>query len=130
MADSKKKLLIVEDDGILRQLLVEIFSKDYVVVAAEDGEQAVQLSIAEKPDLILLDLLLPKKDGFEVLDEVRKNSDKKIAQTPVVVLSNLYTNEDILRAENLIISAYFVKAHSSIPEVKQKIKEVLAEIIV
>lgn len=127
MADGKHKLLIVEDDGILRQLLLDIFGREYEVVSAEDGEEAVSMVLQQLPDLILLDLLLPKKDGFQVLAEIRQHTDPGIAKTHVVVLSNLYTNADILKAENLVIDAYFVKAHSSMPEVKKKVAEVLAQ---
>ncbi len=126
MANAKQKLLIVEDDGILQKLLVQIFSKSYEVMAASDGQEAIDLAFSIKPKAILLDLLLPKKDGFEVLAAIRQSSDQEVAKTPVIVLSNLYSNADILKAENLVISAYFVKAHTDIPVIEQKLAEVLA----
>ena len=125
----KKTILIVEDDNLLRKILVERFSKEFTVVEAEDGVQAVERAVAYKPDLILLDLLLARLDGFKVLETVRKHPDKAVAEIRAVVLSGLHSNEDILEAERLGISAYLIKAHTDLDSVERKVKETLGMIL-
>ena len=78
------------------------------------------------PDLILLDLLLPKLDGFKVLERLRHYPKAEIAEIKVVVLSNLWSNKDILRAQALKIDEYYVKANTNIKDVFEKIKVLLA----
>jgi DNA-binding response OmpR family regulator len=125
----KKNILIVEDDHLLRKVLVDRFHKEMNTIEAEDGEKAVERAEAYKPDLILLDLLLPKLNGFKVLESLRSHQDEIISHTPVIVLSNLYSNEDILEAERLTITAYLVKAHTDLDEVEKKVKETLGMIL-
>jgi DNA-binding response OmpR family regulator len=116
------KILIVEDDANLRKLLVsELNKKNVEVFEAEDGEQGMAKIVDDRPDVILLDLLLPKLDGFKVLERLRSYPDQKIADTHVVILSNLWSDKDILQAKALKIDHYFVKANSKIEEVVQKV---------
>jgi len=83
-----KKILIVEDDKFLRELIVKkLSSEGYEVPEAVNGEEGVKKIEEEKPDLVLLDLILPGMDGFEVLTQIKKNSE--LAQIPVIILSNL-----------------------------------------
>jgi len=121
----QNKVLIVEDDSDLRKSLVDRLSKISDVSTAEDGEMAVEKILDNPPDLILLDLLLPKLDGFKVLERLRKYPDKKIAKIPVVVLSNLWSNKDILQVEALTVEEYFVKAHTDLDQVVSKVSKVL-----
>ncbi len=124
MAYKKTKILIAEDDPFLSQMYSEkLESSGYSVVLATDGEEALDKMKLTKPDLVLLDIMMPKKDGFEVLSE--KILDKDIKNIPVIVLTNLSQNEQIkksydLGAKDFVIKAYFVPA-----EVIKKIKEVL-----
>lgn len=125
MADSKN-ILIVEDDDQMRHILKETCEKQgWEVLEAADGEEGVDKAIDKKPGLVLLDLLLPKLDGFGFLKKIRRHGDPEISGMPVIVLSNLYSNKDILAAETLTIEAYFVKANTSLDQVVDKAKQVL-----
>lgn len=124
MAAKKTKILVVEDETFLVKIYsVKLKKEGYDVTLATDGEEAVKVAAEVKPDLILLDLILPKLNGFEALEEIRKNASLK--KTPVIVLSNLGQEEDIKRAEALGATDYLVKANFSIQDVVQKIKSVL-----
>jgi DNA-binding response OmpR family regulator len=115
------KILIVEDDKFLRLLLErKLKNENFEVVAAEDGEEALEKIVTEKPDLILLDIILPKKSGFAVLQEI--NKDENLKRIPVFIISNLGQPEDIERGKNLGAKEYFVKAGLSLEELIKKIK--------
>jgi two-component system response regulator (stage 0 sporulation protein A) len=98
------------------------------VFRALDGEQAVQMVLDHKPDLVLLDLLLPKLDGFKVLERIRNYPEKSIAETKVIVLSNLWSDKDILRAQALKIDEYYVKANTNLDDVFKKISQIMGNI--
>lgn len=127
MSDSAmKKILIVEDDADLRHILSDrLSSYNYEVFQAEDGEKAIELIQAHRPQLVVLDLLLPKKDGFQVLDEVRHHAERDISDTLIIVLSNLWSNKDILKVKALRVDEYYVKANTNLEEVFDKIKAVM-----
>lgn len=128
MATSKpKKILVVEDDIAMREIVThKLSSAGFEVVNAEDGRKGIETFEKEKPDLVLLDLMLPEVDGYHVLQAIRTNKDKKLAETSVIVLSNLWSNQDILRMQSLRISAYMVKAYFTTEEILTKVNEVLA----
>lgn len=119
-----KKILIVEDESVLQKALNEILLESkYETVQAVDGEQGIELAIRELPDLILLDLVLPKKHGLDVLKELK--ADEKTSNIPVIVLTNLEGTEDIMKALELGAQAYLVKANYNIQDVIEKIEGVL-----
>ncbi len=119
-----KKILIVEDDRFLRELIVQKLIKEgYETIEAVDGEEGVKKTKEEKPDLILLDLILPGIDGFEVLTRVK--SDPAAASIPVIILSNLGQKDDVERGLKLGVSGYLIKAHFTPSEIIDKIKSVL-----
>lgn len=121
-----KKILIAEDEVSMREIIVfQLTSHGYEVVEAENGTVALEKIEKEHPDLLLLDLMMPETDGFEVLEKVRANPDKKISEIPVIIISNLWSNEDILRIKHLKISAYMVKAYFTTKEILNKVTEVL-----
>jgi DNA-binding response OmpR family regulator len=121
-----KKILIVEDDTDLRNTLVDgLTASNYEVLSAIDGEEAITFILDKKPDLVLLDIMLPKLDGFKVLERVRHYPDKDVAETKVIVLSNLWSDKDILRAQALKIDEYYVKANTNLDEVYQKVSQAL-----
>lgn len=124
--DNRKKILLVEDDDDLRQSLKDKLFRAYSILEASDGEQAIAICVDQQPDLILLDLLLPKLDGFKVLERIRSYPQAKIAQTKVIVLSNLWSQKDIILAKGLKIDEYFVKAHTRIEDVIKKVAQVLS----
>jgi len=117
---------MVEDDVAMREIVVhKLTTNGFDVKEAEDGQEGVDLIIKEKPDLVLLDLMLPEMDGFKVLEIIRKHEDPKVANTPVIVLSNLWSNKDILKTKALNVQAYLVKAYFTTEEILTKINEVL-----
>ncbi len=127
MANPTKKILVVEDDtDLLEVVLSRLSVSNFHVISASDGEEAVSMILDNKPDLVLLDLLLPKLDGFHVLERIRHYPDPQIAATKVIVLSNLWSDKDILRAQALKIDEYYVKANTNLDEVFSKITQILS----
>ena len=119
--ETKKKILIIEDDRALQSALVEILTKEgYETESAFDGEEGVQKAEAGKPDLILLDLILPKKDGFEALAEIKNGSNKNI---PVLILTNLEEIDNVQKALDLGAKTFMVKSDFSLRDIIEKIKE-------
>ncbi len=120
-------MLLVEDDPFLYKVLSKrLMDEGIDVTVASDGETAVKEANRLKPTLMLLDLILPKKSGFEVLTEVR--GTPALAKLPVLVLSNLGQQEDIAQIEKLGVREYLVKADYSLSEMVKKIQEHLAAI--
>ena len=115
------KLLIVEDEEILIKVLKEKFEKEkFTVALATDGEAALQAAKSFKPDLILLDIILPKKDGLQVLKELKANPE--LRSIPVIMASNLGEDEKIKTALSLGAVDYLVKTQHPINEVVEKVK--------
>ncbi|MEK7598317.1 MAG: response regulator [Patescibacteria group bacterium] len=120
----KKKILIVEDETTLQKTLAEFLAEDgFEVLCASDGEQAVALAKKGKPDLVLLDIILPKKDGYEVLTELKSEADTK--NIPVILLTNLESPEDIDKAFEKGASTYLVKSNYKLEDIAKKVKETL-----
>ncbi len=120
------KILVVEDDIAMRDIVThKLTTAGFSVVQAEDGKAGINTFTSEKPDLVLLDLMLPEVDGFKVLETIRNNPDKKIAETPVIILSNLWSNQDILRTQALNADGFMVKAYFTTEEILNKINEIL-----
>ena len=122
------KVLLVEDDPFLSSLLKNRLQKEGLEVnLAKDGEEALNSLKSAKPDLILLDLILPKKSGFEVMEEIRNDPQMQSQEVPIIIISNLGQPEDISRGEELGAIEYFVKAKTSIDELVNKIKDFLKQ---
>ena len=120
------KILVVEDELMMRDLVVrKLNSAGFDVKIAADGKEALGVWRSEAPDLVLLDLVMPEMDGFEVLKQMRSDPNPVLANTQVIVLSNLWSNEDILKAQNLKIQGYLVKAYYTPEDILQKVNEVL-----
>lgn len=119
-----KKILFIEDESALQRAATRILAdQGYQTLSAMDGETGVALAQKEMPDLILLDLIIPKKDGFTVLEELKK--DEKTKSIPVIVLTNLEGNADVERALLLGATTYLVKTNYRLEEVVEKIKGIL-----
>lgn len=119
-----KKILFIEDESALQKTIEEALRQEnFEVIKALDGEIGLNLAKKEAPDLILLDLILPKKDGFEVLKELKKDSATK--DIPVIILTNLEGAQDIEKALSLGATTYLVKANYDLEEVVRKIKNTL-----
>lgn len=124
MDSPKNKILIVEDDEFLRSLTAKRLEKEnFVVVVAVDGETALGIATEEKPDLILLDLLLPGLNGFQVLEKIKASDLLK--NIPVIIFSNLGQREDIEKAKELGANDFLIKANFTLDDVVAKTKEYL-----
>lgn len=124
MSENKKRVMIVEDDEHISKVYEIKLSKEGIESSlAKDGEEAIKKITAEKPDLVLLDLMIPKKDGFDVLEEIKKNPET--ASIPVIVLSNLGQQTDQDRAIGLGANEYLVKVDYPIQEVVNRVKKYL-----
>ncbi|MFW5888532.1 MAG: response regulator transcription factor [Patescibacteria group bacterium] len=120
------KILVVEDDPFLRDLITRELAKEgFAVYEAVDGEKALARLGNLNPDIILLDIILPAIDGFEVLEKIRGHEDKNINKVPVLMLSNLGEKDDIKKAKELGADDYMVKAHFTAKEITKKIKKTL-----
>jgi DNA-binding response OmpR family regulator len=118
----QKKVLIVEDEKpMARALQLKLEKEGFAVRTVFDGDEALELLLKEKFDIVLLDIMMPKKDGFAVLAELRERKDS----TPVVVSTNLGQEEDAERAKKLGAQDYFVKSNTPIAEVIEHIKQTL-----
>ena len=124
MSNVNKKILLVEDDSFLLNLYADKFrSEHYEVVVAENGEKAIKLANEHQPDIVLLDVLLPKKNGFSVLEELKSNIKTK--KIPVILLTNLSQQEDIKKGIKLGAIDFLIKAHFMPDEVVNKIKKII-----
>jgi len=103
-----KRILVAEDDPVTRRFVVTLLEeRGYEVLVAEDGEHAVETAISARPDLIVSDLVMPYRDGYEVLRAVR--NDDRLKDTPVLILSMRDHEEDIVRGFEQGADDYVVK---------------------
>lgn len=117
-----KKILIIEDEKALANaLMLKLQSAGFETILVYDGEAAVSILEKQKFDLVILDLILPKRDGFYVLSELNRLK----VSTPVIISSNLSQDEDIVRAKELGAKDYFVKSDITLSEVVEKVKKVI-----
>ncbi len=125
MVKSRKKIvLIVEDDEVLLRALYLLFhNTGYTIASATDGDSALKMTQRLQPDLVLLDLLLPKMNGFDVLRDMK--ADPNLKNIPVIVLSNLGDVSDIEKAKALGALDYYVKANTELSSLEEKIKGIL-----
>lgn len=119
---NKKKIALVEDDKFYIKIYKHALETEgFDVIVAEDGVQAMERIRAEKPDLILLDLIMPKKNGFEVLEEVV--ADDALREIPIIILSNLGQTSDVEKGKGLGAKDYIIKSDESLSGVMKKVKE-------
>ena len=120
----QRKVLVVEDDKFLRELFVrKMFNEGFDVESAVDSIQVFEILSVKKPEVILLDLILPGVDGFEILAQIKKDDDLK--DIPVMVISNLGQKEDIDRAMDLGASDFLIKANYTLDEIITRVLNVL-----
>ena len=121
-----KKILFIEDESALQKTFGDVLTQEgHEMVSALDGKKGLELAKSENPDLILLDLVLPKMHGFEVLKALKE--DKETQDIPIIVLTNLEAMGDVEKALELGATTYLVKASYSLEEVIDKIKKALGE---
>ncbi len=126
MANQKVKILLIEDDALMVRMYQAKFQNEgYEVLVALNGEEGLRKVKETKPDLILLDIMMPKMDGFRVLEILKENLET--AEIPVIIFTNIATTDkDIERAKSLGVKDYIIKANTIPREVVDKIKNLLA----
>ena len=121
-----KKILVIEDDKFLLKIIKKkLSSEDYQLIQAMNGEEGLRAAREEKPDLILLDLVLPEMDGFEVLKKLKDNPT--CSNIPVIILSNLGEKEKIDKGLKLGAADYLVKSDLNPGEIVKRIKSVFGK---
>jgi len=125
--DRKKVLLLIEDDPLMLRMYKKLFELEgYEILLASEGQEGVVKAIENKPALILLDIMMPKMDGFEVLETLKGNDNTK--DIPVVVLTNLAGQQDAERALTMGAKKYIIKSEQDPKEVAKMVKMTLDEI--
>lgn len=120
-------MLLVEDDAFLARIYAQKFEDEgFGVHLAGTGEEGLTMALRDKPSIIVLDILLPGIDGFEVLEKLKQ--DPATQSIPVVVLSNLGQKEDVDKATGLGAAGYLIKAHALPQDVLRKANEVLGRV--
>lgn len=121
-----KTILVVEDDQFLSKILKMKFEKiGYEILVAYDGLEALEMAKTKSPDLALLDIMMPVKDGFSVLAEMKK--DSKLSKIPVIIASNLGQKEDKDKAVALGAEDYIVKSDTSLDDLVKRTREILGD---
>lgn len=122
----KNKVLVIEDDSFIAGLITETLNKaGFETTLASDGEGGFRKMNKEAPDVILLDLILPGMNGFEFLEKIK--GDKKTMSTPVVIISNLGSEDETKKGLRLGAHSYLIKAHILPDDLIKKIKEILQQ---
>ncbi len=121
-----KKILFIEDEPTLQKAVGKFLENEgYEIKSAIDGELGVKMAKDFQPNLVLLDLILPKMNGFEVIEELKKDDATK--NIPIIVLTNLEGSADVEKAISLGAKNYLVKANYELSEIVEKIKETLKQ---
>lgn len=119
-----KKILIIDDDPfILDMYALKFRERGFAVATARDGKEGVKRALEQRPDGILLDVVMPAMDGFDVLQELKKNPDTRDAKT--ILLTNLGQKEEVERGKKLGANDYIIKAHFTPSEVVEKVRDLL-----
>ena len=122
-----KKILLIEDDPFMIDIYTtKLKEAGFLVCSSADGEDALQQAKNEKPDLILLDIVLPKLTGLEFLKEIKELS--QFQETPVIILSNLGQKAEVEKGLKMGARKYFIKAHYTPSEVIEQIRQIFQEI--
>lgn len=120
-----KKILLVDDDLYIRDLYAEVLKdENYDVLIASDGEEALAVAKAATPDLILLDIMLPKLDGIQVLSKIKEDPDLKTV--PVVMLTNFGQEDLVKQAVNIGSTEYLLKYNITPGEIIKKVAEIFS----
>jgi len=124
MGDTKAKILFVDDDNFLRKVYKsELSEQGYEVILAADGDEGLEKAQISDPDLIILDMIMPRKNGFEVLTELQNNP--KTENIPVIILSNLGQEDDIKKGLDLGAVDYLVKDNITLNVIVDKVNHYL-----
>ena len=121
-----KKILFIEDEAVLQKAFGDFLKKEgYEIVSALDGERGLKLAKTSRPNLILLDIIMPKMNGLDVLSQLK--ADSKTKDIPVIILTNLEGTNEVEKALEAGATTYLVKASYTLEEVLTKIKKELGQ---
>lgn len=124
MVARQEKIFIVEDDKFLSKIIGNTLRKGgFEVDQAAEGGEGLRRILGEKPDLVLLDIMLPQKDGFEILAEMQRDSNA--SKIPVIIISNLGQESDVKRGLSLGAKDYVIKTDINLTELMRKVREQL-----
>ncbi len=127
MREKSFKILLIEDDQFIRRICKNGLERSgFDVITAAEGEEGIKKAREQNPDLILSDLIMPHKNGFEILKQIKK--DKQLKDIPIIILSNLRQESDIEKIKELGAIDYLIKSDFKIKEVVKKIKLHLAKL--
>lgn len=127
MSETRAKILLIEDEEMLANMYeVKFQNEGFEITKALDGASGLELAKSIQPDLILLDVIMPKMDGFSVLKSIRE--DASIKDLPVILLTNLGQDEDVQKGKELGVVGYLVKANVTPAEVVEAAKRELAKL--
>lgn len=122
-----KKILLIEDDAVLLKAVSEALGKDgFEVLTAIDGDTGIKSIEESNPDLVILDIILPKKNGYEIMEYIKLRPE--LSSIPVVILTNLEGTQDVERMLALGARAFLVKANYTIEEIVEAVKRILETI--
>ena len=120
------KILFIEDDPLIIKIYsTRLKSDGHEIFSAENGEEGLKLAFEKKPDVIVLDVMMPRIDGFGVLETLRK--DAYFADKPILMYSNLNNEEEIVRAKQMKVTEFIVKANLSPTQMVEKIKQYIPQ---
>lgn len=122
----KKRVLLVEDDDFLRELFLKKLNQfDFEVEGAQNGREGIEKVSSFKPDIVVLDIIMPEVSGFDVIKTIRALEDSDLSSIPILIVSNLGQEEDVAKALRYGANDYLVKAHSDTNEIVRRIQEQL-----
>lgn len=122
-----QKVMIIEDEPLLLKALFERVEREYKCISAINGEEGIEVALKQHPDLILLDLVMPNRDGLSFLSDLRKDEWGKNAR--VIVLTNLSDDRSMQEARKFNILQYLIKANLKLDEVMEHIKNALGKVV-
>ena len=121
-----KKILIVEDETDIREAIAETLTDEgFTVLTAGNGMEGLEKAVAEHPDLLLLDIMMPQMNGHEMLEKLRTDPDPWGRSVKVMMLTSMDTPKDVTEAYKQTISDYIIKSHHSLEEIVAKVKVVI-----
>jgi len=121
-----RKILLVEDDEFIIDIYKQKLEQDgFSVEVAQDGEEALRKVKSIKPDLLILDIVLPNIDGWEIIKSIKK--DEELKGLKIIALTNLKQKEDIKRGQSLGITGYFVKANYTPSQIVKEVKKIMEQ---
>lgn len=124
--DNQRKVLLVEDEHAIRRALLIAFQREgFLVLEAKNGEEGLEMALAEHPDVVILDLVMPKMDGMAMVKKIRKDSWGKAV--PMIIYSNLSRNEKISEAKELGITDFLSKTDFGLRDVLERVQQRLQE---